>query len=80
MQRIEAIYRHIGDVIQEMREHYSWTQVELAEKLGWTRASISAIEAGRQRVMAHDFPRIAKALQIPVRALLPPDWTNKKGK
>lgn len=72
--RVEPVYRHIGTVVREMRLRRGWTGESLAKKLGWTRTSIVNIENGRQRVMLHDVPRIARALGIPPRDLLPTEW------
>jgi len=73
---VENCYRLLGEVMCEMRERLGITQTDLASKLGWTRASICNIEGGKQRVMMHDLERISKVLCIPVRDLLPAQWTK----
>lgn len=71
---IEPIYKQIGEIMREMRLRRGWNGDELGEKLGLTRASISNIENGRQRVMIHDLARIARVLGIPTRDLIPGEW------
>jgi DNA-binding XRE family transcriptional regulator len=73
---VEPVYVKIGAIICEMRERQGVSQKEVADHLGWTRAAISNLEKGRQRVMLHDLPRIAKVLRIPIRDLLDPKWTG----
>jgi transcriptional regulator with XRE-family HTH domain len=42
------------------------TQFELARTLGISRTSVANIEAGQQRVMAHNLADLARALGVPV--------------
>lgn len=74
--RIEAVYKHIGSIMREVRLRRGWTGEQMAGKLGWSRPTIVNIENGRQRVTLHDVPRIARALGITIRSLLPADWTG----
>lgn len=72
--QVEACYLHIGSILLEMRERRGWPQARVADAMGWTRANVANVEAGRQRVMLHDLPRLAKALGVPVLDLLPSEF------
>jgi transcriptional regulator with XRE-family HTH domain len=71
---VDRCYAHIGTVMRRIRLYHDWTQQSVADKMGWTRASIQAIEAGNQRVMMHDLPALARVLGCRVRDLLPAEW------
>jgi transcriptional regulator with XRE-family HTH domain len=49
---------HLGDRIaanvRGERARRRWTQGVLAERLGWSRATVSDLEAGRRKVAADD--------------------------
>lgn len=70
MPRYEAIYGNLGRRIKERREALGMSQEVLSVSLGQTRASIANIEAGRQRVMLHDVPALARALGWTARQLM----------
>lgn len=67
---VEPVYLVLAELVREMRERLGITQAELAQRLGVTRASVSNLESGRQRVMLHDLPKFAWALEIPVNDLV----------
>jgi transcriptional regulator with XRE-family HTH domain len=71
---IEPCYVCIGKRIQEVRVTTGLTQREVGAQVGWTRASVANLEAGRRRVMLHDLPRFAKALSITVVTFLDPSF------
>jgi len=61
--------------IAHLRESRQLTQEELGRKLdlpprGLTRAAISNIESGRQRLLVHTLFAIARALQVEPQELL----------
>ncbi len=66
-----ALYLQIGERVREAREAAKMTQGELGERIGLTRASVTNIEKARQNVQLHTLYAIARALQVPVVALLP---------
>lgn len=66
-----ALYLRIGERVREAREAAKMTQGELGERIGLTRASVTNIEKARQNVQLHTLYAIARALQVPVVALLP---------
>lgn len=72
--RIEPFYEVLGSKIQEVREERKMTQAKLGRSLipEATRASIANIENGKQRVLLHTFIQLTKALDVDMRALLPP--------
>ena len=71
---IERIYKPIGRKIARRREHLGLTQTVLGEQIsprGLTRAAISNIEAGRQRLLVHVLLEIARVLRVEPEELLP---------
>jgi transcriptional regulator with XRE-family HTH domain len=67
----DELYRGIGIRIRQERERRGWTQGELADRVGLGRTSMTNIEGGRQRLLVHQLWRIARALSIQARDLLP---------
>ena len=70
----ESLYASIGKLVLLRRKQLGLTQVELAEKISVTRASIANIETGRQRPTLDTFYSIAEALDCEPWDLVP----NKK--
>lgn len=70
---IERVYKSIGRQIARFRESRDLTQGELGEQISpkLTRAAISNIEAGRQRLLVHTLIEIARVLQVAPQELLP---------
>ncbi len=61
----------LGGIVRSQREQLRLTQAELAELLGVSRSAVAELEAGRiSQPRATVFARLAKALGIPVAALL----------
>lgn len=71
---VEGVYQHIGRVIKRQRRDKKLLQQDLAERLEISRPSICLLEKGKQRVMMHDLPKIARAIGVKVIELVPPDW------
>jgi transcriptional regulator with XRE-family HTH domain len=65
------LYRMFGDRVRELRENRSVTQEELARRVQLSRASITNIEKGRQRVLLHQMINIADALDAKPSELMP---------
>jgi transcriptional regulator with XRE-family HTH domain len=59
-----GVYRALGERIARLRRGLGLTQVELAERVGLSRASIASIEAGRQRISLDQVYLLAGALGI----------------
>lgn len=67
------IYRLIGSRIAARRKDLRLKQVEVAEQIGLTRASLANIEKGRQKIMLHQVYKIAEALKTDsILDLMPP--------
>lgn len=60
----ERPYVLFGEAVAALRADAQMTQQELADKLGYSRASIANIETGRQRVLLSDVFDFAKVLRI----------------
>jgi transcriptional regulator with XRE-family HTH domain len=69
----QLIYRLVGEHIRVARQRFvpSMSQVQLAEKIGVSRASVVNIEAGRQRPPLHVLWQIAEALGTELTDLIP---------
>jgi transcriptional regulator with XRE-family HTH domain len=67
----ELVYREFGKRLASERSRKGLTQAQLADLVGLSRASITNIERGRQRVQLHLVYSFANALQTPAGALLP---------
>lgn len=46
------------------RARRRWTQDDLAQRLGWSRAMVSDLESGRRKVAADDIPGLCGAFEI----------------
>lgn len=62
--------RQNGLAIRALREKDGWTLVALAEYLGVVKSTVSKIENEQQRVQASLLNQIARALCVPVGALV----------
>jgi len=71
--KIEPFYEALGLKIQKLRENRKMTQARLGLSLRppSTRASIANIENGKQRVLAHTLPQLARALGVELGELVP---------
>jgi transcriptional regulator with XRE-family HTH domain len=56
--------RMIGDLVRARRIARNWTQSELAERLGWSQASVSAVERGWTRVTPERLGQLIQALDL----------------
>lgn len=64
MSEKENIAYIFGKAVQAYREHLGMSQVQLAEKVGLKRASISNIEAGRSNSSFPMIVKLANALKV----------------
>ena len=72
MQNNEPLfYSTFGNKIEWLRRKKGLTQEDLAKELDLTRAAISSIERGKQRIYAHQLPIIAHALEVDISKLFP---------
>lgn len=72
MSEVEPIYEQIGARIRLAREWNGWNQSRLADEIGLTRASVTNVETGRQRIMLHQLEDVADVLGVPLTALIDP--------
>lgn len=75
MDTIQQIYKDLGIRLRTLREMKGVTQADLARGLGLTRTPVVNIEAGRQRIMLHDIPAMAKVFKVSPEAFLREIWT-----
>lgn len=69
---IQQYYRVLGQRVRAARHAAGQTQEELGARLGLSRASVTNLEAGRQRVPVHTLAQAAATLQLNIAALIPP--------
>lgn len=70
---ITSLDAALGDRLKLRRIKANFNQAELASRVGLSRASISNIENGRQPVTIQTLWRIAQALGLTLRDLVPDD-------
>lgn len=63
-------YEALSAAIRRLRDKHSITQEELARRVKLSRISIVNLEAGRQRILAHDLVTFAVALNTTPEQLL----------
>ncbi len=68
----------VGPVIRHMRETRQWAQTALAQRARISRITLNRIEGGSQDPTLHTLERIARALGVRVRDLLPPEGRRKE--
>jgi transcriptional regulator with XRE-family HTH domain len=80
----KAIYRAFGRAVADRRKSMSKTQLNVAQQIGLSRASLANIERGQQKVFLHQILALAEALEldssheiVPSRA--PPSDTVEQG-
>lgn len=71
---VEPVYRQFGAKVEAMRAVMAITQQDLAKKVKLTRASITNIEAGKQRILLADVEKFAVALGVSPRSLMKGIW------
>jgi len=60
----EPFYVELGERIRALRLERNWSQEHVAMSLGQSRASMANIEAGRQRVYAHQILLLAALFDV----------------
>lgn len=66
-----VFYLEVGRRVRIARERIGLTQDALASQVMLSRTSVTNIEKGRQKVMAHTICNLAEALNIPPSELFP---------
>ena len=69
--KIDSFYVAVGKKVRAARDELGLSQTALADRIGFKRASIANLEAGRQRIALHLFVLIAQALGVEPGSLLP---------
>src|SRR5260221_14387059 len=67
----DALFKYVGDKIRAYRLEHEITQNQLANEIGVTRASISNVEAGMQKLPLQLLYRICAVLDVEIVNLLP---------
>lgn len=67
----QEFYVEVGRRIRQARENLGISQQELASQVSLTRTSVTNIEKGRQKFLAHTLVDLASALQVDLMSLLP---------
>ena len=65
------LYQAVGSHIKEARIAKNWTQAQLAEALGKSRATVAQIESGVQKVSLDMLYNIASLFKCQIQSLLP---------
>jgi transcriptional regulator with XRE-family HTH domain len=59
----------LGDRIRKLRKKRSWTQVEMAEKVGIDRSFLADVERGKRNVSILNLDLMAKGLRVSLSQL-----------
>ena len=65
-----TFFAALGQRVALARKHADLTQVQLAERLGIPQPQLASYEVGRRRVPVSLLPRLARALDVAVEALI----------
>lgn len=66
----KRFFKELGSRIAELRKEQGLTQQSLADELGVAQQVIASYEIGRRRVPVSILPTLARALAVPIEALL----------
>ena len=68
---VDRFYREFGQRLRNARTAAKISQENLGARVGLNRTSISNIEKGRQRLLVHQLPVLARVLDVSPEDLLP---------
>lgn len=71
MDQVQKVYTTVGERIALARRQRGLTQEALANEIDLTRASVTNIELGRQKLQLHTLLEIARVLEVEPVCLLP---------
>ena len=71
MENEQDFYRDVGRRVRDARKKSGMTQHSLASKVSLSRASITNLEMGRQKLMLHTLVDIASELHVAPDDLIP---------
>jgi transcriptional regulator with XRE-family HTH domain len=60
----DALALVIQRAVRAERARLGISQAELADRLGWSRSRIAAVETGARRIYAHELPELCQSLEI----------------
>jgi transcriptional regulator with XRE-family HTH domain len=60
----------IQQAVRAERARLGLSQVQLADRLGWNRSRLAALEIGARRIYAHELPDLCRALEVQLPELL----------
>lgn len=80
MDNQDAFYADVGRRVREARDERGLTQEALATLVSLTRTSITNIEKGRQKLLAHTLMDLAAALKVAPATLLPENHSTSSDK
>lgn len=66
-----TFYAEFGRRLRNAREQHRLTQADVARSLGLTRASVTNVESGRQRLLVHQVAQLAALLDVDLADLIP---------
>lgn len=66
----DALALVLQQAIRAERARLGISQADLAERLGWSRARVTAVETGVRRVFAHELPDVCAALEVQLPELI----------
>ncbi|HRH45287.1 MAG TPA: helix-turn-helix transcriptional regulator [Pyrinomonadaceae bacterium] len=72
MTKEDRFYLELGKRIRKARINQRLTQEQLADLVSLKRTSITNIEKGSQRILAHTLLELSEKLNISVNELIPP--------
>lgn len=66
----KKFFKELGARVAVLRKEQGLTQAQLAEMLGISQQLVASYEVGRRRIPVSALPTLAKALAMPIEALL----------
>jgi transcriptional regulator with XRE-family HTH domain len=71
MDKQDKFYLELGRRIRNVRLHFNLTQEQLADLVSLSRTSITNIEKGKQKILAHTLVDLTEKLRVPIDKLIP---------
>lgn len=71
MDKQDKFYLELGRRVRNARLHFNLTQEQLANLLSLSRTSITNIEKGKQKILAHTLVDLVEKLRVPIDELIP---------
>jgi transcriptional regulator with XRE-family HTH domain len=68
---VSEVQVRFGERLRHLREKAGISQEKLAELAGLHRTYVSSVERGKRNISLVNIERLAEALDVPLRALMP---------